>query len=76
MNQEPEIRRNPDGSIDTNYYRDKGLDCRSRAALGLVARFRSQFPILTSLPLAVRRSSPLRKATKSSVMPSGVRVRS
>ncbi len=41
MNQEPEIRRNPDGSIDTKYYLGKGRDCRSRAALGLVARGRA-----------------------------------
>ena len=41
MNQEPEIRRNPDGSIDTKYYLGKGRDCRSCAALGLVARARA-----------------------------------
>ncbi len=48
MNQEPEIRRNPDGSIDTTYYLGEGRDCRSRAALGLVARAR----------LAIRRGLP------------------
>ena len=38
MNQDPQIRRNPDGSIDTKYYMEKGRDCRSHAARGLVAR--------------------------------------
>ncbi len=38
MNQDPQIRRTPDGSIDTKYYVEKGRDCRSRAARGLVAR--------------------------------------
>ena len=37
MNQETQIRCNPDGSIDTKYYTGKGRDCRSRAALGVVA---------------------------------------
>lgn len=38
MNQDPQIRRTPDGSIDTKYYMEKGRDCRSHAARGLVAR--------------------------------------
>ncbi len=40
MNQETQIRRNPDGSIDTKYYLGKGRDCRSRSALRVVARAR------------------------------------
>ena len=38
MNQDHQIRRNPDGSIDTKYYVEKGRDCRSHAARGLAAR--------------------------------------
>lgn len=41
MNQDPQIRRTPDGSIDMSYYLGKGRDCRSRAARGLVARARA-----------------------------------
>lgn len=38
MTQDPQIRRHPDGSIDMSHYLGKGRDCRSRAALELVAR--------------------------------------
>lgn len=38
MNQDTRIRRNPDGSIDTKYYVEKGRDCRSHAARDLAAR--------------------------------------
>jgi hypothetical protein len=38
MNQNPQIRRTPDGSIDRKYYLEKGRDCRSHAARDLVAR--------------------------------------
>ncbi len=38
MNQDPQIRRSPDGSIDMKYYLEKGRDCRSHAARDLLAR--------------------------------------
>ncbi len=38
MNQDPQIRRTPDGSIDMTHYLGKGRDCLSQAARGLVAR--------------------------------------
>ncbi|WP_409524044.1 hypothetical protein [Nitrincola sp. MINF-07-Sa-05] len=36
MNDIPTIRRRCDGSIDTEYYLDKGLSCRSKAAQEMV----------------------------------------
>lgn len=38
MNQDPQIKRNADGSIDMAYYLGKGRDCRSRAVRDLAAR--------------------------------------
>lgn len=43
MTSQSEIRRHPDGSIDTRHYMELGLDARARAATGRQSWLRAAY---------------------------------
>lgn len=54
MFSETEIKRLPDGSIDTRFYTELGRDARAATATGLARRLRASF--VNSVSAAARRN--------------------